>query len=125
MNRFTKHPLYTNKNKIMKNIKLTGKLILTAVIALFLFLGIAWITLYTVVKLTIEPLRAELNDTKTAYEQAIQPSELEALVEELELNRISRQDDQKQIDKIVEAKKKKAERADEIQERISELTWVK
>jgi hypothetical protein len=43
-------------------------------------------------------------------------------VEELELNRISRQEDQKQIDKIVEAKKKKAERADEIQKRISELT---
>ena len=116
MNRFTKQPLYTNKNKIMKNIKLTGNLLFTAIV---------WIIILAGIKLIVEPLRAELNDTKTAYEQAIQPSELEALVEELELNRISRQEDQKQIDKIVEAKKKKAERADEIQKRISELTWVK
>lgn len=66
-----------------------------------------------------------LQDENTALiEKVNTPTELEALTEELELNRVERVEIQKVIDDKIGSKKERAERADEIQERILEITWV-
>lgn len=110
--RFTKKPL-KNKNKTMKN-------------TLLIWAGIIAILLaYSAYNYhSIQGLKQSLINTTNAYETAIAPTELESLTEELELNRISRIEKQKQIDIIVESKKADAERADEIQDRIRELTGL-
>ena len=114
MTQFIKRPLKTKTNTMKKYIYITWAILLAFIVFYFVLLQIQYQT-----------LKQELIGTTQAYEQAIQPSELDELIIELEHNRISRQNDQAEIDKLVEAKKKKAERADEIQAQIVELTWVK
>ena len=70
---------------------------------------------------TVDALEQAKNEI---LEQSMIPTELESLTEELELNRVSRIERQKVIDKEVEAKKLEAKRADEINKRIIELTGV-
>lgn len=118
MTRFTKKPLYQNKNKPMRN---KTNIIWAILILTILLLGIytIWNYQYT------NQLKSTLIDTTSAYERAIQPSELEELTIELGHNRIERQELQKVIDEKVEQKKVKAQRADEIQERIIEITGLR
>ena len=60
----------------------------------------------------------------TLIEQSMIPTELESKTIELESNRIERAEMQKEIDVIVAEKKLKAERADELQKQIIEITGI-
>lgn len=113
MTRFTKTPLYKNKNKTMKK---------TYIILAFIIAGLLTYSAYNFHAL--QELKSTLISTTQAYEKAVEPTELESLTIELEQNRISRQEDQKNIDFYVESKKERAARADEIQDRIREITGL-
>lgn len=113
MTRFTKTPLYKNKNKTMKNILL----IWVAIIALLLT--------YSAYNFhAMQELKSTLISTNWLYEQSLQPTELESLTIELENNRLERIELQKEIDDRVEQKKERVGRADEIQDRIREITGL-
>ena len=111
--RFNKKPLYKNKNKPMKK---------TYIILAIIIAGLLTYSAYNYH--IVKELKSTLINTTEAYETAIAPTELESLAEELELNRVSRIEKQKQINIIVESKKADAERADEIQKRIREITGL-
>ena len=106
MTRFTKTPLYKNKSKTMKK---------TYILLAFIITGLLTYSAYSF---------NENRELSASLETAIAPTELESLAEELELNRVSRIEKQKQINIIVESKKADAERADEIQKRIREITGL-
>ena len=111
--RFNKKPLLKTKTNIMKK---------TYIILAILIAGLLTYSAYNYH--IVKELKSTLISTSEAYEKAITPTELENLAEELELNRVERVELQKVIDEKLEQKKVKAARADEIQDRIREITGL-
>lgn len=123
MHNFKKKPL-KNKNTTMNTIKKYTLILAVPIIVILLFLLI-------VGQIQKSILKQELLWVTNAYETAIEPSELEKAIIELENNRISRTNDQaeidelqSQIDVIVDRKKEKMKRADELNDIIIELSGL-
>ena len=107
--RFKKKPLYNN-NKTMKT--QTKYIIWAAVVIIAYTMHAVYLNAHA------KNLKQELIGTQAALELQMKPTKIEALSIELELNRIERVNIQSEIDIKIEAKKKKAQRADEIQDEM-------